>query len=93
MKNLKRFDELNEGGKVEIWPEVDAAFSDINALHLLMDEGYFDHHGFPKADLADVNAFMKENGLSDGDYFESDAKMESFTSAVKASMQELASKL
>ena len=99
MKNLKNFSELtenenvnptNEGGKLEIAPEVASCEDVINILHALIDEGHFDSHGFPKSDLEDVNAFLAEQGHDiEGGYFKTDDEMDKFTNVVKASCQEL----
>lgn len=96
MKNLKNFSQLtesvNEGGKISIAEDVAAAFNDLNILNLLIDEGHFDQHGFPKSDIASVNECIDEAGLGT-DFFKTEAEMDSYTNIVKASCQELISKL
>ncbi len=91
MKNLKNFSELNEnvneGGKIDISEDVQAAYADLNVLNLLMDEGHFDDHGFPKSDLEDVNACIEEAGLGpEGGFFKSESDMDKFTTTVKETL-------
>ena len=97
MKNLKKFSELNEGGKIEIWPDVESCWHSINVLHTLMDEGYFDNHGFPKNGVTyvDANGCLAEAGLIDenNEFFKSEEDMVAFTNVVKKDCNELTSKL
>jgi len=98
MKNLKTFTQLNEsvneGGKIEIWEDVQSVDDVVNILHALIDEGHFDNHGFPKSNLEDVNSFLAEQGHDvEGGYFKTDDDMNNFTNIVKSAMQELTAKL
>jgi hypothetical protein len=97
LKNVKMFEDfgakpVNEGGKIEIWADVQAVDECITILYLLIDEGHFDHHGFPKSSLEDVNDELEDAGY-DKDYFKTDADMEQFTNTAKSAMQELIAKL
>lgn len=86
---MKKFKTTNG---VCISEEVADISTDIDVLHHLMDEGYFNSDGTPKYDLETVNEFLsKEKGFDE--FFETTEQMDSFLGDVQELLLNLTSKI